>query len=469
MLLKVISSPGLAHTSYFFADKGEAFIIDPRRDIDIYLEHAFKHCDKIKYVFETHRNEDYLSGSIELGNRTEAEIGHSKELDFTYGDHKLNHDDTFIIGDYTVRCLWTPGHTVESMCYALYESNLCNDALAVFTGDTLFVGDVGRTDLSGKEKWRQLSGQLYESLHKILLPLGDHVLIYPSHSAGSICGSRISNRTFSSIGIEKRTNPQLALSRDDFIKERLGNVMPRPPYFDMMENMNLKGPESNESFLEPFRLTPFEFNEKTRTSNVFIMDTRQPDAYASSHVPNSVNIWLNGVTYYPGWLIGYNQKILLVSGSKEDAVQAATYLHRIGYDNIIGFLCPGIEAWRNKGFPTEAMSSIHVKELFERLEKENLFVLDVREDHEYDSGHIAGSKHIYVGDLPGRIDEIPYNELICVTCGWGGRAGIAASYLKNNGYRTLNLLGGMNAWSSVGLPVVAETKVDGKKVAVCPF
>ena len=466
-----IKSPGLAHTSYYVSNKGESFIVDPRRDIGEYLKLAQNDCANLKYVFETHRNEDYVIGSLELKEASKVEICHSKKTPFNYGDHSLSDGDRFQIGDLEIECLWTPGHSFDSICYALYDLRGCDDPLAVFTGDTLFIGDVGRTDLSGEEHWEELSGRMYDSLHEKVLTLGDHVIIYPSHTAGSICGSQISNREISTIGYEKLTNIQLSLEKEKFIENRLNNHMPRPPYFSRMEEWNLKGAPllKDVPVLKGLRLE--EFEEEAGKQSTVILDTRQPDAFAASHITGSVNIWLRGTTYFPGWVINYKEEILLVSDRKEDLQTAITNLHRIGYDKIVGYLCPGIDAWRNANKSIESTDAMHIDDLRKLLEKGQVYVLDVREDHEYFSGHIEGSQNIYVGHLMDELDKVPLDKYICMTCGWGGRGSIAASLLQKKGYRVANLLGGMNAWNSAKLPIKVDVEYleEHKRIPVCPI
>jgi hydroxyacylglutathione hydrolase len=333
----------------------------------------------------------------------------------------------------------------------------------------MFVGDVGRTDLLGEQYWNELSEKLYYSIHEKILPLGDHVILYPSHTAGSICGSQISNRQLSTIGYEKHSNSQLSLGEDEFVEDRLNNIMLFPPYFKRMEEWNLNGAPLLKNILKPKMLRPSEFLKETQKLDTFILDTRQPDAFAGSHIPKSVNIWLGGATYYPGWVIDYDQKILLVCERKEDAMTAISYLRRIGYDDIIGYLCTGINAWRTAGYPIQSIKSMHVETLKEELEKGQVKVIDVREEHEFESGHIKESKNIYVGEIMEELDKIPKGKLVCLTCRSGGRGGIAASLLKEKGYEVSNLLGGMNAWKALKQPVEVTEKKVVKRTLVCPF
>jgi hydroxyacylglutathione hydrolase len=313
MRLETIKSRGLAQTSYYLSDRGEAAVVDPRRDIQDYLTQAAEDCAEIRYVFETHLNEDFVAGSLELEHAARAEVCHSGETRFGYGDHDLADGDSFMVGRLRVDCLHTPGHSIDSVCYAVHEAHGAGSPFMVFTGDTLFVGDVGRTDLSGLEKWEEMSGMLHDSLHGKLLPLGDQVLVYPSHTAGSICGSHIGDRDVTTIGHERRTNPQLGLNREEFIRERLANHMLHPPYFGRMEEWNLNGPPLLKDAPVPRLLLPDSFEEKVREPDTVVVDTRQSDAFAGSHIPGSISIWLGYTAYFPGWVLGYDQRLLLVN------------------------------------------------------------------------------------------------------------------------------------------------------------
>jgi hydroxyacylglutathione hydrolase len=455
MRLKTIKSQGLAQTSYYLSDRGEAAVIDPRRDIHDYIELAKEDCAEILYSFETHRNEDYVIGSLELKDVTGAEICHSGETRFGYGDHDLADGDTFRVGRLRVECLHTPGHTQGSICYAVHNSPR-GGPFMVLTGDTLFVGDVGRTDLPGLDTWEEMSGLLHDSLHGKLLPLGDSVIVYPSHTAGSICGSHIGNRDVTTIGYERRTNPQLSLDREGFIRERMANHMLRPPYFGRMEEWNLNGPPLLKDAPVPRLLLPDSFEEEMGKPNGVVVDTRQSDAFAGSHIPGSISIWLGYMAYFPGWILGYDQRLLLVNERKEDASTAIRYLHRIGFDDIVGYLCPGIGAWRNMGKPIETLGSLSVDEFREMTEKGGVTVLDVREDGEWDGGHVEGAMHVYVGHLKNRLQEVPKDRPVVAVCASGRRSSIAASILKAEGYDVSNVQGGMNAWYSRRYPLSRE-------------
>lgn len=455
MRLETVKSKGLAHSSYYLSDHGEAVVIDPRRDCEIYVEIAKNDCSEILYIFETHRNEDYLIGSVELQDKTGAEICHSKETPFTYGENNLSDGDSFKIGRLKIESIYTPGHTIDSMCYSVCDTWSSEEVIVVFTGDTLFIGDVGRTDLPGLDIWEEMSEMLYDSLHEKVLTLGDGVLIYPSHTAGSICGSLISDREMSSIGYEAKTNPQLKLDREGFVKNRLDNKMLRPPYFRRMEDWNLHGPPLLNDLPKLKAFSIDEFEQELMKDGSIILDTREPEAFSGSHIPNSINIWLDGVSFFPGWIIGYDKNILLLTERREDVENAVNYLHRIGYDNVEGYLCTHIREWRNQGKPIDKLGTISATDAKVMVESGEALMLDIREDHEWETGHVKEAKRIYVGFLENEVNKLQTDKPIITTCGWGGRGSIAASILKRKGFKNVyNLLGGMRAWKRSGYPLV---------------
>ncbi|MCW4016387.1 MAG: MBL fold metallo-hydrolase, partial [Candidatus Bathyarchaeota archaeon] len=261
MKLYTIESQGLAHKSYFLSDEKEAAVIDPRRDCEVYVRLAQRHCVKIKYIFETHRNEDYAVGSLELQKQTRAQICHSKELNFKYGEHPLSDNEIFSVGNLKIKTIHTPGHTNESMCYAV--NNNSDEPLLVFTGDTLFAGSVGRTDLYGKDAWQTQAEKLYDSLHEKLLRLGDGVVVFPGHGAGSVCGSEIGKQDFSSIGYEKKTNPYLKINKEAFVERVMSLESWVPPYFHKMEKYNLNGPPLLRGLKLPKPLSADEFEAQS--------------------------------------------------------------------------------------------------------------------------------------------------------------------------------------------------------------
>lgn len=454
MLLETIKSEGLSHNSYFLADKEEAVVIDPRRDSIIYTQLAKRECVKIKYILETHRNEDYVTGSLELQNLTRAEIAHSKETPFKYGEHDLSDGETLNIGSLKTRALYTPGHTNDSMCYVVYESTNDDFPMMVFTGDTLFVGNVGRTDLPGVDIWQEQSEKLYDSLHEKVLPLGDHVMVFPAHGAGSVCGTEISDREYSTIGYERKNSLLLQLGKEDFIEHMMGQKLLRPPYFRKMEDYNLNGPPLLCEAPVPQPLSVDEFEKEIQLSNTVVVDTREPGAFAGSYIPGSLSIWLEGLSLYPGWSLTYDQRILLVMEREQDIEAAKAYLWRLGFDNIVGYLCPGMKEWRNRGKPTEHLGTLSAVMLKEKLDRDEVILVDVREEHEWKKEHIKGAERIYVGHLKEKASSLPRDKPIATTCGWGGRGSLGASILKNLGFNEVyNVLGGIRAWKNLGYPI----------------
>lgn len=454
MRFELIGAIGIAQNSYFLADGGEAIVVDPRRDANIYVELAKDACADIIFIFETHRNEDYVIGSLELQNLTGADIAHGHQTPFKYGEHSLQDGDVFSVGRFRITALYTPGHTNESFCYVVTDTQSGKEPVMVFSGDTLFIGDVGRTDLPGLDIWQEMSEKQYHSLHDKIFTLGDHVLIYPGHGAGSICGHKLSDRHVSTLGYERMTNPLLQLKKEEFVEYIMGVKLRRPPYFQTMEVYNLEGPPLLKDAMVSRALTVPEFEKAMDEPNTVIVDTRNPDAYAASHLPGSYSIWLRGLGFFPGWVLKHDQHILLVLERIEDIETAKSYLWRLGYDNIVGYLCPGIDAWRNKGKPTEQIGALTATELKEQLAKDALLLVDIRETHEWEDGYVKGSKYIYVGELEEHADELPRDRPIATTCGWGGRGGLAASILRRLGFREIsNVLGGLNAWKTLGYPL----------------
>jgi hydroxyacylglutathione hydrolase len=453
MKLQTVKSEGIAHNSYFLSDGDEAVVVDPRRDCHIYKRLAQEECAKIKYVLETHRNEDYVVGSFELQNVTDAEICHSKELPFKYGEHTLSDGETLSVGNLKIKVLYTPGHTDESLCYAVYNPAQSDDALMVFTGDTLFVGSVGRTDLYGKEAQPDQAEKLYTSIHEKLLPLGNHVIIYPAHGAGSVCGHDISDQEFSVLGYEKKTNLFLQLNKDAFVKRAISEEMLVPPYFRKMEDYNLNGSPLLRGLAVPEALGLAEFEEEMRQPDTIVVDTRMPYAFAGSFIPDSLSIWLDGTSAYPGWLLNYGQRILFVHERKSDMRMVATRFWRLGFDNMVGFLCPGISEWQNMGKPLSHVGTLAAPALKSKLEKDDLLLVDVREPSEWKEGYIEGAKRIFFGHLREKAASLPRDKPVAVTCSVGNRSSIGASLLKREGFMDVfNVLGGMTAWTNLGYP-----------------
>jgi hydroxyacylglutathione hydrolase len=457
MKLKTIKSEGLAHNSYYLSDENEAVVIDPRRDCEVYTQLSREECVKIKYILETHRNEDYVVGSMELKNMTEAEIAHSKALPFKYGEHNLADGDALNVGRIKIKALHTPGHTNESLSYLVYPPDSA-EAMMVFTGDALFAGSVGRTDLYGKTAQRAQAEKIYISLHEKLLPLGDHLLVYPAHGAGSVCGHSISGQEPTTIGYEKKTNPYLQLGKEEFTQKVLNEELVVPRYFKKMEELNLNGPPllSELSYPKPLSLPAFE--EEIQEPIVMVVDTRLPYAFAGSHIPDSLSLWLGGTSVYPGWLLDTNQYTVFVHERPSDIDIVAPRLRRLGFDNMCGYLCGGMNQWQEAGKPIRSAGTMSVIDLKSKLEKREVLLLDVREPSEWkDEGYIEGAELIFFADLPSKAHLLPRDKPIAVTCSVGNRTSIAVSILERAGFKNVsNVLGGMTAWTKLGYPTTKQ-------------
>jgi hydroxyacylglutathione hydrolase len=457
MIFERIKAAGIAHNSYLIGSGSEAAVIDPRRDCQVYIDYAQQKGLKIKYIFETHRNEDYVIGSIELNNMTGAEIYHGPGLSWKYGN-TLQDGQEFQIGRLELTSIHTPGHTDESMSYTVADLTTGKETIMVFTGDTLFVGDVGRTDLYGSEETSRLASNLYDSIFNKLLPLGDRVILCPAHGAGSICGLNIANRDESTIGIERVQNPVLQIkNKNRFIEYKVAEQLERPYYFRQMEKLNLEGPPLLGCLQLPAPLTVSEFR-KEMDKGAVVVDTSEPAAFGGAHIKSAYSIWLEGLPVFGGWVLPYDQPILLVLEDQSHLEKAVRYLIRAGYDRISGYLRDGTGGWYNAGLPIESLPLLSVHQLKGILDRgEALMVLDTRGQNEWESGHIAGSLHIYVGHLEQRLAEVPKNIPIAVICNVGHRAGLGASILLRAGYpRVFNVLGSVKAWIAAGFPVTTD-------------
>jgi hydroxyacylglutathione hydrolase len=457
LIFERIKSAGIAHNSYIIGSGSDAAVIDPRRDCQVYVDFVQDKGLKIKYIFETHRNEDYVIGSIDLNNMTGAEIYHGPGLDWKYGN-TLRDGQQFHIGRLRLTAIHTPGHTDESMSYAVADLATGGATVMVFTGDALFVSDVGRTDLYGPKEASRLASNLYDSIFNKLLPLGDGVILCPAHGGGSVCGLQIASRDESTIGIERIQNPVLQMKdKHEFVKYKLVEKPERPHYFRQMEIYNLEGPPLLWCLPLPAPLTPSEFR-KAMDKEAVVVDTSEPAAFGGAHIKGAYSIWLEGLPVFAGWTLPYDKPILLVLEDQSHLERAVRYLIRAGYDQIAGYLRDGTEGWYNSGLPTESLPLLSVHELKGMLDRgEELLVLDTRGQDEWDSGHIAGSLHVYVGYLEQRLGEVPNDKPIAVICNVGHRAGLGASILLRAGYPSVyNVLGSVKAWVAAGFPVTID-------------
>lgn len=438
MFLETVRAEGLSHLSYVIGDAGKAVVIDPRRDCRIYVDTAARYGAQITHIFETHRHEDFVSGSLELARRTKAKILHGGALTFKFGDN-AKEGNTFDLGNVRLKILETPGHTPESLCIALIDRAYSDEPVAVFTGDTLFAGGVGRTDLYPALR-DELSGQLYDSLHKKLLPLGDHVLIYPAHGEGSICGVRLAAREVSSIGYERRTNSLLTKSRKDFIQHKIGEELYTPPYFRQMEKFNQDGIPLVAKLPEPKPADAKDFENDALRSGLLVLDVRGPEAFAGAHIPGALSIPFDRLTLLAGWFLPYDRRIGLVMDRDDDADAARLHLMRMGFDNVALYLAGGMRAWIRAGKPIENLPVVSIEGLRRRVaEKEKLLVLDVRDRTEYLESPSDPSRHIWIGDLPQKTEALPREGKIVALCTNGECAATAASLLKQERFTNVEI------------------------------
>ena len=452
MLFERIVSKGLAHYSYLIGDKNDAVVIDPRRDCATYIEKASPEGMRIAHILETHRNEDYFVGSTALAARTGAEVWHADaELDYRYGKAAVP-GQRWKVGRLEFEAISTPGHTPGSMSYLLRDPSGLD--WAVFTGDALFAGDVGRIDLMGQDKAAWMAGRLYDSIFHKLLPLGDGVVVCPAHGAGSVCGESIAERLWTTIGLERQHNLRLQVNgKEEFVANLLKGEPERPPYFRMMEKVNLLGEPALEALPSPRPLAAKDFEAAAKTAQV--LDTRLELGFSAAHVPGAQSIWLDGLASFAGWFLCYDRPILLV-GEGNDTDEAARILIRLGFDNIAGFLAGGMLGGHMSGLPSASMRTVTVQELCRLLDSdERPWILDVRSDEELaKDGRIAAAHHIPITRIQERKDEVPKSRTVHIFCGSGLRSMIAASYLAANGWTDqVVILGGMAGWKSKKCPV----------------
>ncbi len=452
MLFEQVKSIGLAQYSYVVGKADEALVVDPRRDVEVYLDLAARQGYRIRYVLETHRNEDYLTGSLELAARTGAEIWHADaQLNYQYGQG-VEDGQTWRIGGLTMEAMHAPGHTEGSMAYVLQDTD--GRPWMVFTGDALFAGDVGRTDLLGEQRLAEMTGRLYHTLFDKILPLGDEVMVCPAHGVGSACGTaQMADRPLTTIGIERRSNSMLATSDKTEFVANAARVLERPPYFRTMERLNLSGPPISGAVPIPTPLTVAEFDQARAECRV--IDTRMELGFNAAHVPGSLFLWVDGLSHFAGWFLDYNRPLLLV-GEEASLHEVSTYLYRIGFDQVRGYLSGGMRAWHTSGRESDGIGMVSVKGLCRLLDEEaGIWLLDVRAEEEIAAGGaIPGAHNIHLTQLPLHLGEIPTDRPIYLFCGSGMRSTIAASILRNHGLRDLIVVrGGTSGWSSTKCPL----------------
>jgi len=458
MIIEQIYTGCLAQGAYYIESNGEAAVIDPLREIQPYIDRANEDGAKIKYVFETHFHADFVSGHIDLAKKTNATIVFGPEAETGFDSYTAKDNEEFKIGEITLKVLHTPGHTPESSCYLLIDEQ--GEEHAVFSGDTLFLGDVGRPDLAIKSDVTKedLAGMLYDSLRNKVMTLGDDIIVYPAHGAGSACGKNLSKETVGTIGEQKKTNYALRanMTKKEFIKEVLDGMPPPPQYFAKNAMMNKSGYEEFDTVLKTgnVALVPEEFEALANHEGALVLDVRHQKDYIEGHIPNSIFIGLNG-SFAPwvGALINDLKQPLLLVVPEGKSKEAVTRLSRVGYDNTLGYLKGGLDSWKAAGKDIESLESISAEEFANRLTTQDLNVIDVRKDGEYRSMHLENVQHFSLDEINSNMNAIDKNKVYHIYCAGGYRSVIAASILKARGFKVVDIAGGFVAIKNTKLPV----------------
>lgn len=446
MKIEQIYTGCLAQGAYYIESNGEAAIIDPLREVQPYIAMAEKREAKIKYIFETHFHADFVSGHVDLSKKTGAPIIYGPtKMETGFAAHIAHDGEIFTLGNARIQLLHTPGHTMESSCYLLIDET--GKETALFTGDTLFIGDVGRPDLAqhvvADLTEEKLAAHLYDSLRNKIMPLADDIMVYPAHGAGSACGKNMSKETSDTLGNQKKINYALnpALSKEDFIKDLLHGLVTPPSYFPKNVLMNIQGYDSIDEVISrgTKALSPDAFEAAANETDAVVLDTRTPKEFGASFIPNSINIGVDGsFAVWVGTLLpDIKQQILLVTtpGREQEVV---TRLARVGYDHAIGFLEGGFDAWKNAGKETDSIVSISAEE-FAAAEEQNpdILILDVRKKSEYDSEHIVNAVNAPLDFINDSMQQIDKSKTYYVHCAGGYRSMIFSSILRARGYDNL--------------------------------
>jgi len=448
----------LAQGAYYIESNGEAAIIDPLRESEPYIKKAEKENAKIKYIFETHFHADFVSGHVDLAAKTGATIVYGPNAKTEYDIHEAKDGKIFELGNVKIKVLHTPGHTMESTTFLLIDEK--GKEHAIFSGDTLFIGDVGRPDLAQKGELTQddLAGYLYDSLRKKIMTLPDHVIVYPAHGAGSACGKNMSKETSDTLGNQKKTNYALRadMTKEEFIKEVTDGLLPPPQYFAQNVAMNKSGAKGLDEIMKKgnVQLDVETFESLANHEGALVLDTRKPAEFAKSHIPNSIFIGLDG-SFAPwvGALIpDLQQPIVFISeeGREEEVVMR---LSRVGYDNTLGYLEGGLDAWKKEGKETDSVKSIAADEFADEFKKSTLSVMDVRKPSEYEAEHVEKADNLPLDFINENMDQVDKDKTYHVHCAGGYRSMIASSILKGRGFHNIvDIAGGFKAISETDIP-----------------
>jgi glyoxylase-like metal-dependent hydrolase (beta-lactamase superfamily II)/rhodanese-related sulfurtransferase len=450
----------LAHASYMIASEGEAAVVDPQRDVEIYLQAAQEHGCQIKHIFETHVHADFVSGHKELAERTGATIYVGEQAGAKYPHQAMRDGFEVKMGKVRISAIATPGHTLGCTCLAVTDEEKSPQPWAVLTGDTLFIGDVGRPDLSKSHTPQQLAGLLYDSLQK-LMALPNECLVYPAHGAGSLCGRNMRAERSSTIGTERLTNYALQFkSKDEFVAAMTAHLPKRPDYFFEDARINTEGAAALAELPKLMELSPADF-QAAMEEGITALDVRPMEQFAAGHVPGSVNIALAGqFASWAGSVLGLSAKLVLVAESDEKAHEARMRLARVGIEDVHGFLAGGIEAWQSAGLAIAQTPQVTVEELAGRLGGGGVEVLDVRREGEFEAGHIADADLWPLDNFHAVLPKIPNDVPVAVHCKGGYRSMVACSLLQKAGFdNVINVVGGFDAWQAAKLPVETEAEV----------
>lgn len=460
MKIEQIYTGCIAHAAYYIENNGEAAIFDPLREVQPYIDRATADNAKIKYVFETHFHADFVSGHLDLAKKTGATIVYGPTAKPGFEALVAEDNQEFKIGDYTVKVLHTPGHTMESTTYLLIDEN--GKEHGIISGDTLFIGDVGRPDLAqhviADLTEEKLAGHLFDSLRNKIMPLSDELIVYPNHGAGSACGKKMSKETTDTLGNQKRTNYALRpdMTKEEFIKEVLTGLTSPPGYFPKNVLMNIQGYESLDTVLERGKkaLSVEEFELLANETHALVLDTRKPEDFAKGFIPNSINIGLdsNFAMWVGEMIIDIKQEILIVAepGREEETI---IRLSRVGYDHAIGYLNKGFESWTNAHKPIESIQRISADQ-FALDYASGSIIIDVRKKSEYESEHVKGAINVPLNEINAHLSEIPKDKPFILHCAGGYRSMIAASILKARGWEDfVDVEGGIAAISKTNVPL----------------
>ena len=453
MYFAQLYTPGLAHCSYVIGSGDECMVVDPSRYIEPYLEKAEEFGMEITAVLETHLHADFISGHMELADKTGAIIYAARIFDADFPHHALEDEEEFAIGNLRCKLLETPGHTPDCTVCVVTDLERGEEPVLVFTGDTLLVGDAGRPDLF-PDREEELAGKLFHSLER-LKELPDQVEVYPAHGMGSLCGRDLSAKLWSTVGTERRYNYALQYTdQESFKRDMLEGMPPAPDHYARCTEINRKGPVLIDDLEEPRPFNALELSEALE-ENYTVIDTRTFHSFAAVHIPGSYSISKDGnLPTYAGWVIPPEDKLVLVLENENDLEEVKRNLHHVGLDNITGFLEGSIEEWLKAGRPVRTIRTISVHQLRYWMSKESPVVLDNRSDSEWAEGHIEGAIHVPAPDLRHRYTEWDPKKPIVVHCNTSIRSMTAASILKQKGFKyVINVLGGTTAWEAAGFPL----------------